>query len=119
MATVINYTEAQTDKMVSDYKAGMNVETIASSMGKTVRSVIAKLSREGVYKAKVRTNKTGGEIIKKDTLVDALQMQFGLTDAEADSLTKANKTALVKVLTKFIEASAATMSVTDLTEDHD
>jgi hypothetical protein len=49
---------------LSDARA---VELIAERAGKSVRSIVAKLSREGVYKAKVRTTKTGDAIVKKDT----------------------------------------------------
>lgn len=114
----VNYTAEQTAAMVADYTAGVPAEAIATAIGKSVRSVIAKLSREGVYKAKERTTKTGGAIVKKDTLVNAMQMQFGLTEAEADSLTKANKTALEKILQSFAAATVANVSVVDLTEDN-
>ena len=49
---IVNYTPEQTLAMVADYQAGVSVETIAQNMGKTVRSVVAKLSREKVYIAK-------------------------------------------------------------------
>lgn len=107
MAVTVNYTPEQTVELVADYRAGVSVDTIANKLGKSVRSVIAKLSREGVYQAKVRTTKTGDAIVKKDTVVDALQMHFKLTDAEADSLTKANKTALIKILTTSVEMTVS------------
>jgi hypothetical protein len=113
MAVTVNYTPEQTTALVADYRAGVAVEAIAAGLGKSVRSVIAKLSREGVYQAKVRTTKTGDAIVKKDVVVDALQMHFGLTDAEADSLTKANKTALVKILTTTSKEASANMTVSD------
>ena len=47
-AVVVNYTPEQTALVVSEYQAGVSVEQIAESMGKTARSIIAKLSREGV-----------------------------------------------------------------------
>ena len=46
MATTVNYTAEQTAKLVADYKAGVTVEQLAQEMGKTVRSIVAKLSRE-------------------------------------------------------------------------
>ena len=36
--------------------------------------------------------------VKKDALADQLGMLCGLSEAEADSLAKANKTALAKIL---------------------
>ena len=97
-AKVVNYTDEQTMAMVADYAAGVSVEKIAENMGKTVRSVIAKLSREKVYVAKTYTSKTGAAVVKKDATADAISVIVGLTEAETESLTKANKTALIKVL---------------------
>jgi hypothetical protein len=95
----VNYTPEQTVAMMQDYASGITVEVIATNLGKTVRSVIAKLSREKVYTAKVRTTKTGEAIVKKDTTADAIGTILGFTEAETESLTKANKTALVKIFT--------------------
>jgi hypothetical protein len=94
----VNYTPEQTTKMVADYAAGVTVETLATEMGKTVRSIIAKLSREGVYKAKEYKTKAGTVPVKKDETADEIGKLAGLSEGEIDSLTKANKTALVKVL---------------------
>jgi len=102
-AKPVNYTPEQTAKMVSDYSNGVTVESIATELGKTVRSVVAKLSREKVYKAKEYKTKTGETVVKKDELADKMADVFGLTESEADSLTKANKTALKKILDKFAE----------------
>lgn len=96
-----NYTAEQTASMVSAYVANPSAATVAelaADLGKTVRSVVAKLSREGVYVAKTYTTKSGETPVKKDDLADRMASAFGLTEAEADSLTKANKTALVKIL---------------------
>jgi len=51
---VQNYTPEQTKLVVEGYQAGQTVEALAELVGKTTRSVVAKLSREGVYQAKVR-----------------------------------------------------------------
>lgn len=101
MAKTVNYTAEQTVAMVADYKAGVAVATIAEALGKSVRSVVAKLSREGVYKAKEYATKSGEKPIKKDALADKLAELCGLSEAEADSLAKANKTALAKVIAKL------------------
>jgi hypothetical protein len=94
----VNYTDEQTAAMKADYLAGVSVDTIAMTIGKTPRSVVAKLSREGVYKAKERTTKAGAPIVRKDATADAIGMIVGLSETEVESLTKANKTALVKIL---------------------
>jgi response regulator RpfG family c-di-GMP phosphodiesterase len=105
-AKTVNYTPEQTAKMVADYQAGTTVESIAEALGKSVRSVVAKLSREKVYIAKTYTTKTGEAVVKKDEFADYIAQALGLTEADADSLTKANKTALAKIA-EFIKAEKA------------
>jgi hypothetical protein len=102
-AKTVNYTPEQTAQMVADYQAGTTVETIAETLGKTVRSVVAKLSREKVYVAKTYVSKTGETVIKKDAVADYIAEALGLGEADAESLTKANKTAL-KAIADFIKA---------------
>ena len=105
-AKAVNYTAEQTAKMVADYKAGVTVEAIATELGKTVRSIVAKLSREKVYTAKTYKTKTGEAVIKKDTVADYIGVALGLTESDTESLTKANKTAL-KAIADFIQAEKA------------
>ena len=90
----MNYTAEQTSAMVSDYTSGVSVESIAENLGKSVRSVVAKLSREGVYKAKTYVSKTGEKPVKKDVHADAIGAILRLSENDVDSLTKANKNAL-------------------------
>ena len=94
----VNYTPEMTVQMLKAYAEGSTVESIAESMGKTVRSVVAKLSREGVYRKKEYTTKGGDAPVAKEYLADQIGGVVGLSEGEIDSLTKANKTALAKVL---------------------
>lgn len=94
---VANYTPEQTLKLVSDYQSGVTVETLAETLGKSVRSIVAKLSREGVYKKKEYVSKTGEKPVKKDAHADAIGAILRLSEPEIESLTKANKTALKKI----------------------
>lgn len=97
----VNYTPEMTASIVKDYTAGVSVETIAEAVGRSVRSVVAKLSREGVYKAKEYVSKTGEKPVKKDTFADDIGKLVGMTESEMESLTKANKTALKKILDRI------------------
>ncbi len=97
----VNYTPEQTASMLADYAQGVAVEAIAESMGKTVRSVVAKLSREGVYKRKEYVSKTGERPVRKDATAEKIGALAELSEGEIDSLTKANKTALMKILAKL------------------
>lgn len=94
----VNYTPEMTAQMLKAYAEGSTVESIAEGMGKTVRSVVAKLSREGVYRKKEYTSKTGERPVKKDETADKIGALAGLSEGEVDSLTKANKGALQKIL---------------------
>lgn len=96
----VNYTAEQTAEMLAKYTAAPTsdtVESLAVSMGKTVRSIVAKLSREGVYQKKERLTKTGEKVQKKDSYADAIGAILQMTEAECESLAKANKTALDKI----------------------
>lgn len=93
----VNYTPEQTTQVVALYQSGIAVEQIALDMGKSVRSIVAKLSREKVYVAKVATSKSGEPVVKKDMVADAIASLVNLSESEAESLTKANKTALQKI----------------------
>ena len=101
-AKTVNYTSEQTAEMVSAYAANPTQETVvffAEKFGKTVRSVVAKLSREKVYVSKTYETKNGEKPVKKDSMADAIGSILNLSEAEADSLAKANKTALAKIFT--------------------
>lgn len=96
-----NYTPESTATIVEAYKANPTKETVkdlAVRFNKTERSIIAKLSREGAYKKAEYVGKTGEKPVKKDETADKIGAILGLSDGEIDSLTKANKTALRKIL---------------------
>ena len=59
----VNYTPEQTAQLVAKYNDGVSVESLAEMFGKTTRSIVAKLSREGVYHAKSKS--TGVARVKK------------------------------------------------------
>ncbi len=97
----VNYTPEQVAQMLDGYSKGVPVESIAATLGKSVRSVVAKLSREGVYRKKEYVSKTGEKPVRKDETADKIGALAGLSEGEVDSLTKANKTALAKILAKL------------------
>jgi hypothetical protein len=99
----VNYTPEQTAQIIADYQAGITVEAIALTLGKSARSIVAKLSREKVYVAKTYVSKTGETVVKKDEVADYIGEALRLNEADTESLTKANKTAL-KAIADFIRA---------------
>jgi hypothetical protein len=92
----VNYTPEQTAQLVANYKAGATVETLAEMFGKTTRSVVAKLSREGVYQAKSKSS--GTTRVKKAELVDRIASLCGANPEAFDSLEKANHEVLEAIL---------------------
>ena len=78
-AKVENYSAEQTSKVLEMYEAGKGatVDAIAEAVGKTARSVIAKLAREGVYVAK--SGKAATARVTKAELVKRVETALGLT----------------------------------------
>jgi hypothetical protein len=91
-----NYTEAQVEQLHNLYAelGSANLEKIAETLGKTVRSVRAKLVRDGLYVSpeKTTTAKSTGAS-KKEIL-----REFESTGFDPAGLEGATKEALVRVL---------------------
>ena len=99
--TVTNYSAEMTAELVAKYLAGETVETLATFAGKSVRSVVAKLSREGVYKSKAKA-KTEVRVTK-DELVARIAEHIGVAEETIDSLEKATAGTL-KIVLEALEA---------------
>lgn len=103
---VQNYTAEQTAELVEAFKPLVGnhdaqkvlAAKFAAKFGKTLKSVVAKVSREGIYTSAPKgVTKTGDKVEKKDETADAIGAVLKMTEAEVTSLAKANKTALVKI----------------------
>ena len=98
MANAKNYTDEMVNEMTTQYTANPTRETVdalADQFGKTTRSIIAKLSREGVYVAQPRTTKSGEPVVSKSELVSTLEAHFGI---EMPTLVKAGKQDLQRLV---------------------
>ena len=93
----VNYTDEQTAELVQAYLAGETVESLAERFNKSVRSIVAKLSRQGCYQKKQHVRKDGTEVKKKNEWADAIGAILGLAEHDIDSLTKANRAALAAI----------------------
>ena len=93
----INYTDAQTTELVQLYQAGEAVEALAERFQKSVRSIVAKLSREGVYQAKTKAKGTGR--VTKAALIQYLEEMLQLDPQSLQSLEKAQTGALQALAT--------------------
>ncbi len=97
MTKAVNYTPEQETQIVDQYQAGMSTDEIATMLGKSVRSVVAKLSRLGVYKTKAKT--AGETKTTKADLVALIEGRYAVepgTFAEMEKLTKATLLALAR-----------------------
>lgn len=93
----MSYSEELTKEIVDEYAANPTretVDTIAERIGKSPRSVIAKLAAAGVYQTPKRTTKTGEPIIKKEQLVEQIGEWL---DIEVPTLAKTGKLDLKKL----------------------
>jgi N-methylhydantoinase B/oxoprolinase/acetone carboxylase alpha subunit len=70
-----NYTDEQTKDMIAKYQANPTRETVdrlAMELGKTVKSVIGKLSREKVYVKKDYVTKRGEKPVTKVQMIQEI-----------------------------------------------
>ena len=97
MATVKNYSEKDVQFAIDAYTKEPTrdtVDMIAEKLGKNARSVIAKLSREGVYVAQPRMTKTGEPVVLKSEFVNRIHTALGI---EIPSIAKATKADLQRL----------------------
>jgi|TARA_B110000459_G_scaffold46832_1_gene52247 hypothetical protein len=95
----MNYTKEQTIRIVSHYEAEPTASTVAKlaeEMGKSTKSIIGKLSREGVYQRSVYVTKSGQAPITKLELVSLIAGNLNLDDRRhlLEGLEKAPKQVL-------------------------
>ena len=94
-----NYTQDQTAYMIAEYEASNNkpetVEKLAEELGKSKKSIVGKLSREGVYKRVSYVTKSGVAPITKVELVRNIASNLDLDDTKLDGLEKAPKQVLM------------------------
>ena len=96
----VNYTPEVTQVIVDSYETDPSMDTVrklAEIHGKTVKSIIGKLSREGVYQKASYVTKTGAKPITKAEIVAQITDQLDLDVEAVAGLEKAPKAALVAV----------------------
>ena len=96
-----NYTPEMTSEVVQAYQRGETPESIAGRLGKSTRSVVAKLAREGVYVAKSKTKAT--QHPKKAELISTIAHSIGSSEEVLESLEKATREAL-ELIAKAVKA---------------
>ena len=92
-----NYTEEQTQQLISAYidaPSRGTVEKLAGEYNRSLKSIIGKLSREGVYQRESYKTKTGEKPITKIELVHQIAESLKCDPEELLGLDKAPKQAL-------------------------
>jgi len=103
----MSYTEQITKELIEAYEdepTRETVEKLAETYGKSIKSIIGKLSREGVYRREIYRSKTGEVPITKAEIVADLAELLELEVWHLEGLEKAPKTTL-KNLQKAVAGS--------------
>lgn len=93
----VNYTPEMVDLMKSRYSANPTRETVeelATELNKSIKSVIGKLSREGVYEKTEYLTKTGEKPVTKRELVEKVSEILGVDYQALAGLEKSPKSSL-------------------------
>ena len=93
----MNYNEEVTTHIVNEYNKEPSTETVqklSEELGKSTKSIIGKLSREGVYQRATYKNKTGELPVTKVELVNNIAENLGIEVENLLGLEKAPKATL-------------------------
>ena len=99
----MNYTDEQTQYIINEYKNEPTMQTVlnlAEELNKTHKSIIGKLSREGVYERADYKSKSGEVPVTKVEIVNSIAENLGLEIENLVGLEKCPKAVL-----KTIEAA--------------
>ena len=99
----VNYTQEEVAVMIDRYVANPSrdtVEELAVELNKSIKSIIGKLSREGVYQKAIYKTKTGELPITKAELIVQLADVMNSDSAKLVGLEKAPKQDLKYLLEK-------------------
>lgn len=109
-AKVENYTAEQAAKIVADYKANPTKETVAAlaaEMGKSPRSIVAKLVNLDVYQKPEKAATEGEAKETKGAIVAQIEKACGVVVGTFESLESATKKALTTLRDKLNENAEA------------
>lgn len=93
----MNYSTEQTAYIIQKYEDNPSRETVnalAEELQKTPKSIIGKLSREGVYRRSVYKTKTGESPVTKEQLVRDIEDVLDFSSEALAGLEKAPKLVL-------------------------
>jgi len=95
-----NYTKEEVATLVQTYEENPSretVEALSRELNRSLKSIIGKLSREGVYQKSTYVSKTGEKPITKEKLVRIVEVQLSVPENSLTGLEKSPK-GVLKVL---------------------
>lgn len=95
------YSTEQTEHIKQTYLSNPTRDTVnslAAEYDKPVRSIVGKLSKEGVYKKTLYRSKTGEVPTNKDEIVEYIATAMSTPSTELEGLEKAPKAVLKRIL---------------------
>jgi len=104
---VSNYSQKETEYIVevySDAPSMGTVERLSEELSRSKKSIIGKLSREGVYRREVYVSKTGEKPVTKVEIVSNIADALGLEVSDLEGLEKSPKEVLRR-LSKSVAGS--------------
>lgn len=96
-ARAMSYTKEQTKYIIEKYQSNPTRETVeelSNELERSTKSIIGKLSREGVYRREVYRSKTGELPITKIEIVNNIADGLGIEPESISGLEKSPKAAL-------------------------
>ena len=96
------YTDEEVEFLREEYAINKDIASIATTLGKSPRSIIGKLSRLGIYEKKVYVGKTGERPVTKLEYCARIARALELN---VEGLEKAPKGVLKEIATKLEEGS--------------
>lgn len=119
---MIKYSEEQTQYIIETYQANPQRETVrvlSEELKKSEKSIIGKLSREGVYRREVYKTKSGEDPITKTEIVQNIGDALGLEVECLAGLEKAPKGVLKQIVEALNGVAAGSEKEAEFTESEE
>ena len=104
----MNYSKEETEKLIAEYQKSPSKETVArlaEELDRSTKSIIGKLSREGVYRREEYKTKTGEKPVTKLELVTIIADGLEMSPHDLEGLEKTPKPVLKKLSDAIAEHS--------------
>lgn len=115
----MNYSQEEAQALIQEYERNPSKETVsalAEKYRKSTKSVIGKLSREGVYRREMYRSKTGEVPITKVEIVNSVADMLSCDPEKLNGLDKAPKASLKALEVAVAKAIAGAEKIEETQE---